>query len=75
MSHWGGSCKHGKCCQLNPSHSVMKLTFSLFFLLQFLEEWYSIVLVVGSEVDEVTELLFGHGGDWRMCCDETDMYF
>ena len=59
MSHWGGSCKHDKCCQLNLSHSVMKLTFSLVFF----RGWYSLVPVVGSEVDEVTEPLFGHGGD------------
>ena len=49
--------------------SAQSLPFSdethilLVFLLQFLEGWYSLVLVVGSEVDEVTELLFGHGGD------------
>ena len=49
--------------------SAQSLPFSdethilLVFLLRFLEGWYSLVLVVGSEVDEVTELSFGHGGD------------
>ena len=35
----------------------------VFFLLLFFEGWYSLVPVVGSEVDEVTELSLGHGGD------------
>jgi len=41
----------------------MKLTFSLFFCFDFLKGWYSLVLAVGPEVDEMTELSFGHGGD------------
>ena len=35
----------------------------LVILLLFLVGGYSLVLVVGSKVDEVTELLFWHGGD------------
>ena len=35
----------------------------LVILLRFLVEGYSLVLLVGSKVYEVAELLFWHGGD------------